>query len=160
MEKLRGMNPQTKLLPFAREPRPEVMDLARKTIMLTLPLKMLNRLKRVCARMAATPFHFLFATVRAFLYRYKDEKDLTLLIVDGNRPRPDLDDVMGFYVNMVPVRINSDLEEGFDQLLKTMKKASVEALQHNKMPFDSIVEKLNFPRTNSTFPISQVVMNY
>lgn len=159
-QKLHGMNPETKLLPFAKGPRPEVQDLARKTIMSTLPLKMLNRLKRICSRFAATPFHFLLAAFRAFLYRYTEEKDLTMLIVDGNRPRADLDDVMGFYVNLIPLRISSGLDEGFDELLRTTRKASVEALEHNKVPFDTIVEKMNFPRNTSRFPISQIVMNY
>ncbi len=159
-EKLRGMNPETKVLPFAKGPRPEVQDLSRNTIMKTLPVNMLNRLKRICTRFAATPFHFLLAAFRAFLYRYTEEKDLTMLIIDGNRPRADLEDVMGYYVNMVPVRINSDLDEGFDQLLRKTSKTSVEALEHNKMPFDTIVEKMNFPRSAARFPISQIVMNY
>jgi len=160
MEKLRGINPVTQLLPFAKSARSEAMDLARTTITSTLPLKMLNRLKRVCTRMTTTPFQFLLAAFRAFLYRYTEEKDVTMLVVDGNRPRSDLDDVLGFFVNMVPVRIDQDLDEGFDQLLRTTKKASAEALEHNKMPFDAIVEALNFPRTTATFPISQIVMNY
>ncbi|KAK5100974.1 hypothetical protein LTS08_004580 [Lithohypha guttulata] len=159
-KKLQGMDPQSKLLPFAKMERPEIQDLGRKTVKFTIPLNMLNRLKRVCSRMAATPFHFLLAAFRAFLYRYTEEQDATILIIDGNRPHNDLDDVMGFYVNMVPVRLDHTLDGRFDELVTTTRKASVEALEHNKMPFDAIVERMNFPRSTATFPISQIVMNY
>lgn len=159
-EKLRGMNPQSKLLPFAQTERPAIQDLSRKTVKFTIALNMLNRLKRVCGRLAATPFHFLLAAFRAFLYRYTEEQDTTILIIDGNRPHPDLDDVMGFYVNMVPVRLDNSLDGTFDQLVSATRKTSVEALEHNKMPFDAIVERMNFPRSTATFPISQIVMNY
>jgi non-ribosomal peptide synthetase component F len=73
---------------------------------------MLLRLKRVCARMGTTPFQFMLAAFRAFLFRYTEEEDVTVLVIDGNRPRSDLEDVLGFFVS--PYSTNQSFQKHFD----------------------------------------------
>ena len=150
----------SKLLPFAKSQRPDYMDTARSVQKMTLGLAMLKRMKRVCTRMGTTPFQFLLAAFRSFLYRYTEEEDLTILVIDGNRPRPDLEDVLGFFVNMIPVRLKEDFTAGFDHLLTRVKTASVEAIGHSKVPFDVIVEAVKAEKTFTHFPLGQIVLNY
>ncbi|KAG9238221.1 putative lovastatin nonaketide synthase [Amylocarpus encephaloides] len=159
-QKLAGIKPTSQLLPFAQSARPETMDRARSELRSSLPIEMLKRLKRVCTRMGTTPFQFLLASFRAFLYRYTEEEDVTVLVIDGNRPRSDLEDVLGFFVNMIPVRLNKNLDDAFEHLLGATKASTVEAIGHSKIPFDSIVDAVNLPKSQSIFPISQVVVNY
>jgi non-ribosomal peptide synthetase component F len=62
---------------------------------------------------------------------------------------------------MIPVRLNNvDSDSLFDSVLSSTKAATVEAIEHSKIPFDSIVEAVNLPKSHSIFPISQVVVNY
>nr|AKL78824.1 GLPKS3 [Glarea lozoyensis] len=160
-QRLAGIKPTSELLPFAKTTRPDTMDRVRDELRSTLPLSMLLRLKRVCARMGTTPFQFMLAAFRAFLFRYTEEEDVTVLVIDGNRPRSDLEDVLGFFVNMIPVRLNNvDSDSLFDSVLSSTKSATVEAIEHSKIPFDTIVEAVNLPKSHSIFPISQVVVNY
>lgn len=127
-EKFMGAAGASKLLPFAKSERPPQNDMKRAVHKATLGLKTLNRMKRVCSRMGLTPFQFLLTAFRSFLYRYTEEKDLTILMIDGNRPHPDLEDVLGFFVNMIPLRCVNDCEVGFDHLLEDMKNVTLEAL--------------------------------
>ena len=157
---LRGASPASKLLPFAKTERPEVIDPARSAQNITLGLAMLKRMKRVCAGIGVTPFQFLLAAFRSFVYRYTEEEDLTILIVDGNRPRPDLEDVLGFFANMIPVRLQSDLLGSFDQLLASVKRTSLQAIEHSKVPFDVIVDAVQVERSSKHFPLAQIVLNY
>ncbi|OBT53708.1 Hybrid PKS-NRPS [Pseudogymnoascus sp. 24MN13] len=158
--KLHGISPTSKLLPFAKWKRPENADNSRATIKQTIRLEMLKRLRRVCTRMGTTPFQFILAAFRAFLYRYTEEEDVTILVTDGNRPRADLEDVLGFFLNLIPIRLNENLDAEFDKLLGSTKTASVEAIEHSQIPFDSIVDAVNLPKSTSTFPISQIIFNY
>ena len=160
MRKLHGISPTCKLLPFAKCRRPENANSSRATIKQTIRLEILKRLRRVCTRMGTTPFQFILAAVRAFLYRYTDEEDVTILVTDGNRPRADLEDVLGFFVNLIPIRLNENLDAEFDKLLRSTKNATVEAIEHSQIPFDSIVDAVNLLKSTSTFPISQIIFNY
>lgn len=159
-ENFTGASGTSKLLPFAKSERPSQSDNKRAAHKVTLGLQTLNRMKRVCARMGVTPFQFLLTAFRCFLYRHTEEKDLTILMIDGNRPHPDLEDVLGFFVNMIPLRCATDCEAGFDELLGDMKTVALEAMEHSRIPFDVIVDAVDIAHDPSHFPLGQVVLNY
>ncbi|CAO1600411.1 hypothetical protein XANCAGTX0491_004101 [Xanthoria calcicola] len=158
--KFAGASAASKLLPFAKSGRlPQNVNqtAAHKA---TLDLRTLNRMKRVCSRMGVTPFQFLLTAFRSFLYRYTEEKDVTILMIDGNRPHPDLDDVLGFFVNMIPLRCVNDCEGGFDDVLEDMKIVALEAMKHSQVPFDTILDVVEVKQDPSHFPLGQIVLNY
>lgn len=159
-DKFNGAAGPNSLLPFARSQRPAKRSSARSILRETLDLALLKRMKRVCARMNATPFQFLLTAFRAFIHRYTQEDDLTILMIDGNRPHPDLEDVIGFFVNMVPLRLQNDCETSFDQLLGQVKETTLEALSHSQVSFDNIVEAAKKDINASHFPLGQIVFNY
>ena len=159
-EKFAGASGASKLLPFARSERLTQNDYKRAVHKATLETRTLGRMKRICSRMGSTPFQFLLTAFRCFLYRYTEERDLTILMIDGNRPHPDLEDVLGFFVNMIPLRCVSDCDAGFDSLLEQMKNVVLEAMEHSKVPFDVIAEAVKVEKDPSRFPLGQVVLNY
>lgn len=148
------------LLPFAKAVRPEVNDYQRSVHRTTLKKTLLQRMKRICARLQVTPAQFLMAGLRAFLYRYTEEEDLTIHLVDGNRPHPAVNDTLGFFVNVVPVRCQVDHSGSFDAVLRQIKGLVISALQHSKLPFDAIIDAVGAARTPSHFPLGQVILNY
>ncbi|KAF8466151.1 polyketide synthase [Kalaharituber pfeilii] len=160
-QRLAGAPEVGPLLPFAKAERPAYNDYKRSILIDWLDIPVLNRLKRVCTRAGLTPFQFLLAAFRTFHYRYTDEKDLTILMIDGNRPHPDVENMLGFFVNMMPVRVVLENDEvTFDQLLEQVRELAVEAIQHNAVPFDAIINALGVKKDPSHFPLAQVVINY
>ena len=159
-EKFNGAPAVNKLMPFAKSDRPQNMDTARAIHKTTLGLSMLKRMKRICAHTGTTPFHFLLAAFRSFLYRYTEEDDLTIHMIDGNRPHPELDDVIGFFVNIIPIRFTSNADTRFDNLLEDAKARSLEGIEHREVPFDTIVDIVKAEKSASHFPLGQVVINY
>ena len=159
-ENMNGSPGISRLLPFAKFPRPLKRSSTRSTLKLTLPLSLLNRLKRICARINATPFQFLLTAFRAFIYRYTNEEDVTILMIDGNRPHPDLEGVLGFFVNMVPVRCHNTCDTNFENLVADVKSTVLDALAHSQISFDTIVESVRAEVSPSHFPIGQIAFNY
>ncbi|KAI2998093.1 hypothetical protein CAN33_0028820 [Aspergillus niger] len=159
-ENLSGMPKTCKLLPFAKSERPLHDDLQRTVVSGILKKSLLNRMKRICSQSGATPFQFLLAAFRAFIFRYTEDRDLGILMIDGDRPHPDLEDVLGFFVNMTPIRCQDSCEGAFDQLLEATKTRTLEAMSHNKAPFDSIVDVVKAKKTTSHFPLAQIALNY
>lgn len=80
-------------------------------------------------------------------------------MIDGNRPHPNLDDVLGYFVNVVPIRCNNDCDDTFDNLLGSIKKTVLDALAHSRVPFDKIVDAMK-TRVSSHFPLGQIAFNY
>ncbi|KHN94311.1 polyketide synthase [Metarhizium album ARSEF 1941] len=157
---LQGIPQSGKVLPFAKGERPARSDPRRQAVRAKLNAKLFARMKRIAAQSNGTPFHFVLAAFRAFLYRYTEDKDLVLLMVDGNRPHPDTDPLMGFFVNLAPVRCNDDCEVAFDQLFQATKSRALDAMAHSGVPFDTIVDIMNVKKTSSHMPVGQIAVNY
>ena len=150
-----------RILPFASvSERPQQMDTLRAIMSATLEPAMLSRMKRICSQTGTTPFQFLMACFRSFHYRYTEDEDLTIHMVDGGRPHPDLEDTIGFFVNLIPIRLREQCGGNFDQLLEYTKDAVLGASKHSTVPFDAIVDALNLKKATSHFPLGQLVINY
>ena len=159
-QKFKGAPMAGPVLPFAKAERPPQNDFKRAIHRSHLALPVLNRMKRICNATGTTPFQFLLAAFRSFHYRYTEEKDLTILMIDGNRPHPDLEDMLGFFVNMIPIRCSNDCDTSFDHLLTAVKDDVLEAMAHSEVPFDTIVDSIGNEKDSSCFPLGQVVINY
>ena len=159
-KKLANAPAASQLLPFAKTTRPAQMDMMKTTLNATLEMPMLSRMKRICAQTGTTPFHFLMAGFRSFHHRYTEEDDLTIHMVDGSRPHPDLEDTIGFFVNLIPIRFTEGCDGNFDALLDYTKSAVLGAAEHNSIPFDVIVEALGLEKSTSHFPLGQLIINY
>ncbi|PHH63847.1 hypothetical protein CDD81_5404 [Ophiocordyceps australis] len=158
---LEGVAQSSKLLPFARfEQRPARGEPQREKVRTTIEANMFARMKRISAQSGATPFHFVLAAFRAFIYRYTEEKDVVLLMVDGNRPHPDTESLVGFFVNLAPVRCNDDCDVPFDQLFQATKRRALDAMAHSGVPFDTIVDIVKAQKTSSHMPLGQIAVNY
>lgn len=69
-----------KLLPFAKAQRPTINDYQRAIVHATLSKAAHRRMKRVAARVNASPFQLLLAAFRAYLYRWTEDDDMTVIL--------------------------------------------------------------------------------
>lgn len=160
---LRGAPRASTLLPFAQGPRLTHRSAARQAVRNTLPAALLRRMKRIATTGAttATPFHFLLAVLRAFLHRYTNEDDVTLLLVDGTRPHPALDDVLGYFVNLIPLRCGGGCSGGFDRYLSRVVDGVLGVMAHGGVPFEEIVRAAGADAADrDCFPLGQIAVNY
>ncbi|GAQ46314.1 lovastatin nonaketide synthase [Aspergillus niger] len=157
---LAGIPVASPLLPFALTERPAVDDYSREKLTVQIDASQLKRIKRICTQAQSSPFQFIFSAFRAFLYRFTEDPDLTMLMVDGNRPHADFSDLLGFFVNMTPIRCQDACVGTFEQLLRTMSGRIREAMSHSMVPFDVIVSETKVPRSLGHSPLGQVMVNY
>ncbi|KAL2813982.1 hypothetical protein BJX63DRAFT_393264 [Aspergillus granulosus] len=162
-ESLAGIPSAHKLLPFARCERPPVRDTARAYVRGGLiPPTLLHRMKRICRENQVTLVDFLITAFRAFIFRHTQDDDITFLLVNGTRPHPALEELVGCFVDMTPVRCQdpncNDLT--FDQLLTVTHQRSLQALSHSHVPFLEIVRALDLPPTRAHNPVGQIYVNY
>jgi len=107
-----------------------------------------------------TVFTVLLAGYQALLFLYTGQSDLRIGMTNANRARPEIKDVVGFFVNTQIARSRIEGRLTLGGLLEQTHAAVMEAQDHHDLPFEQLVEALNPPRSASHPPLFQVMMDH
>ena len=75
----------------------------------------------------------------------------------ANRQDAQLEQLIGFFVNSLVMRVRVKAEENFNQLVQAVRSTTLEAYAHQDFPFERLVEKLSPRRSLNVSPIFQVM---
>lgn len=114
----------------------------------------------VAKQYQCTPFMVLLACYSAILQKYSGQDDFAIGTPVAGRDRLELENIVGFFVNTVAVRVNPNSSNGFAQFLETVKESVLASFENQDIPFEDIVETVNPQRDMSRSPIFQVMMAY
>ncbi|HKH43411.1 MAG TPA: amino acid adenylation domain-containing protein, partial [Thermoanaerobaculia bacterium] len=153
--RLAGLPPRLEL-PTDR-PRPAVQTHRGAAQAVALSPELSARLSALGRREGATPFMTLLAGWQALLGRYAGSEDLAVGTPIAGRNREETEKLIGFFVNTLVLR--GDLSGGpsFQELLGRVRQASLEAHEHQEIPFERLVEELAPERSLSNSPLFQVL---
>jgi amino acid adenylation domain-containing protein len=100
----------------------------------------------------------LLALLALLLQRYSRQDDFAIGVPIWGRNHPDLEPLIGFFVNTLPIRSRFSADLSFRQLLNQVKTTSINAYDHQDLPFEQMVEALNLQRDTSRNPLVQVML--
>ncbi|GJC96129.1 non-ribosomal peptide synthetase [Colletotrichum higginsianum] len=125
------------------KPRPEVLSGAAGVVQLHIKGELFTALESFCRSHYTTPFVVLLAAFRTAHYRLTGTEDATIGTPIANRNRPELEDLIGFFVNTQCMRIPVDAEtETFDGLVRKVRSTTTAAFENQDVPFERIVSAL------------------
>ena len=152
---LEGAPPEL-LLPTDR-PRRETAQSARgATRTLLLDDGLARGLKALSRRQGATVFMVMLAMMKALLFKWTGQSDLVVGTVVANRNRFEAEQLIGCFINFLPVRSKlSDAQTG-EELLQQIKTTTLEACSYQDCPFDKIVEAVNPEKRLGRSPVYNV----
>ncbi|HEV7516109.1 MAG TPA: condensation domain-containing protein, partial [Thermoanaerobaculia bacterium] len=136
-------------------PRPAVLGDRGHMQYDVLPQADLDRLKALGQREGTTLFITLWAAFAALLNRYTGQEDLTVGSPIANRNRPEIEGLIGFFVNMLPLRLRLAPGASFADLLGAAREAALAAYEHQDLPFERLVDELGVTRDLSRHPVFQ-----
>jgi amino acid adenylation domain-containing protein len=102
----------------------------------------------------------LLAALHVLLHRYTGQSDLVTGVASPARTAPELEPVVGFLANTLPVRCDLSGDPAFTEVLRRVQAAGDGARAHQDLPFAQIVEALGVTRDTGRFPIFQVGFGY
>lgn len=109
-------------------------------------------------RHGATPFMVLLAAYHAVLSRYAGCGDFCIGTAVANRVRPELEGLLGCFVNLLPLRVGRWGDRPFSEILARMREAVLEDFAHADVPFEKVVEALDPQRHPGQPPLAQVLL--
>ncbi|KAJ8128730.1 hypothetical protein O1611_g4904 [Lasiodiplodia mahajangana] len=120
-----------------------------------------DQIQTICRTYRTTPFHFYLACFRVLLARYADDaEDLAIGTVDANRSSNDMMGSVGVFLNAIALRFRTQLSSKFSQVLQDTRKVTYSGLKHAGLPFQSLMDRLEPPRSSTYTPIFQTFLNY
>ncbi|WP_406191911.1 amino acid adenylation domain-containing protein [Streptomyces sp. NBC_01017] len=143
-------------LPISR-PRPAVASHRGRRELLRIPADLTHRLRKLCRAEGVTLFMGLLAPLKVLLGRYADESDVAVGTLAGGRPRPELDDVVGYFVNTIVLRTDLSGDPTWRELLGRVREVARQAYAHQELPFEKLVAELSPERDLSRNPLFQVL---
>lgn len=155
--KLEGRKP-TLALPTDR-PRPAAQSYRGTTYRMALSLSLTESLKTLSHRSNTTLFTTLLAAFQVLLYRYSGQEDFCLGTPMANRPRAEIEPLIGFFVNTVVFRSDISGASSFLDLLSRVRETVLGAQSYQDIPFEKLVEALQPIRDLSYSPIFQVMFS-
>ncbi|MFH8467055.1 amino acid adenylation domain-containing protein [Streptomyces sp. NPDC017991] len=108
----------------------------------------------------ATPLQALIAAFSLALWDEGADDTVPIGTPASLRDQPELQDLIGYFVNTVVVRADIDAATGFTQTLLRCRDRMLEAADHKLVPFEHVVEAVNPPRQVGISPLFQVMAAY
>ena len=155
---LAGM-PERLELPTDR-PYPVVADLRGASVTVDWPAELQQRVHEVAVEYNATSFMVIQAGLAVLLSRLSASSDVAVGFPIAGRDHPALDELVGFFVNMLVLRVDLAGDPSAAELLAQVRRRSLAAYEHRDVPFEVLVERLNPTRSLTHHPLVQVALTW
>ena len=138
---LAGM-PERLQLPTDR-PYPLVADYRGASVAVDWPAELQQRVRGVAREHNATSFMVVQAALAVLLSEISASSDVAVGFPIAGRGDPALDELVGFFVNTLVLRVEVAGDPTFAELLAQVRRRSLAAYEHQDVPFEVLVERLN-----------------
>ncbi|MFP2902355.1 amino acid adenylation domain-containing protein, partial [Corallococcus sp. 4LFB] len=125
---------------------------------LSLPRKLAQDVTALCQQEGATLFMGLLAGFQAVLSRWASQDDVSVGAPIAGRTREETEGLIGFFVNTLVLRTRLDGNPTFRELLGRVKRVTLDAYDHQDVPFEKLVEVLQPKRQAEHTPFFQVAL--
>jgi malonyl CoA-acyl carrier protein transacylase len=158
---LKGIPDAVSLLPFAKVTgRPPIKKAGTNSTQQVLSPAEAKGLKDFCATQSVTPFMLATFVIGCLVHCLTGDEDIVVGIADGDRGHTAFDRMIGFTVNMLPLRMGFSSDRSCRSSLEELRNTCLGAYEHRAVPFDYLLQILDTPRQTSHSPVFQIVVNY
>lgn len=151
---LAGLAPVLEL-PLDR-PRPAERDHAAASHEFIVPTAVALSLEELAGRCGATLNMLMMAAFQVLLARYSGQERFAVGTVSAGRPSSEFEPVVGFFATLLPMPADLRGQPSFTDAVARVRKHTLDALAHQRLPFDQLVSELKPQRVEGASPLFQV----
>ncbi|UCH95995.1 MAG: hypothetical protein JSV88_03870, partial [Candidatus Aminicenantes bacterium] len=119
-----------------------------------------DQLRKLASETGTTLFHLLTAVCYIVLSKYSGQEDIVLGTAAVGRRHLDLQDIIGIFVNLLPLRNQPGKQKTFLKFLAEVKENVIDAYNNQDYPFEELVQQLNIQGSAKRNPLFDVVFNF
>jgi len=138
-------------------PRPLIPSYRGAAVLMSLPKSLCEPLRALSRQEGVTMFMGFLTALKALLYKHTGQEDIIVGTSALNRSRAELEPLIGFFVNTLPLRTDLGGNPRFLELLRRVKEVALGAYAHQEMPFEKLVEEIKPERKLIQMPLFNIV---
>jgi len=138
-------------------PRPSIQSNRGEQFTFFVAENITRGLKEMSQSEGITIFMTLLASFFILLYRYSNQEDINIGTPIANRNRIEIEKLIGFFINTLVIRSNLSGDPSFREFSHRVHNSALGAYDHQDLPFEILVEKLQLDRDMSFTPLFQVM---
>ncbi len=138
-------------------PRPDELEFAGDTVFFDFSPEETAVLDRFVGEEEVTLFMVLLALFYVLLYRLSNEEDIVVGTPTAGRGHPDLQGIIGMFVNTVALRPGGSGDMAFRAFLKQVKERTLGAFGNQDCQLEDIVERVVTVRDAGRSPLFDVM---
>jgi amino acid adenylation domain-containing protein len=125
-----------------------------------IPKDLSDRLRQLGKSEGISLFTTMLGAFGLLLHKYSGEDDLNIGLPVAYRPHSKLENIFGMFVNTVVARLRYDKGSTFRQLIKQSDESAMNAISHQDLPFERVVEIIKPERSFNANPLFQVALDW
>ncbi|MFT0516998.1 non-ribosomal peptide synthetase [Pseudomonas faucium] len=142
---------------YPDQPRTQQQANRAARLNVKVPAKLTEALEGLAREQQASLFMVLLAAWQGLLHRYTGQADIRVGVPNANRPRQQIQGLVGFFINTQVLRAQLHGRQPFSELLAQVRQATLDAQAHQDLPFEQLLEALPEAREQGLF---QVMFNH
>ena len=137
-------------------PRPLVPSYRGATRSFSLSAELSQLLRALIRQEGVTLFMALLAAFKTLLYKYTGQKDIIVGTSASNRNRAEIEPLIGYFFDTLPMRTDLSGNPKFRELLRRVKEAALGGYTHQDLPFEMLIEEIQPERSVRQIPLFNV----
>lgn len=138
-------------------PRPAVQSTKGATASIALGVDLSKTLQQLSIQEDVTLYMLLLSVIKVWLKYYTGQNDICIGSPVAGRSKSELENLIGCFVNTLPLRTQLSDQQPFQDLLAEVKENVLQAFSHQEVPFEKIVERVTTKRDRSRNALSEVI---
>lgn len=140
--------------------RPSIQTFAGARHYFELSKQLTDKLKQLSSQEGMTMFMTLLTALKVLVYRYTGQTDIPIGTPFANRNRPELEGLIGCFINTLVLRTELSAHQSFKKCLKAVRETTLEAFANHEVPFEQLMKNTSLQRNLSYSPLFQVMFVY
>lgn len=141
-------------------PKPLSMSFKGNKFYMNLSHELSEKIYELSKRLNVTPYMLLLSAYYILLSRYSGQTDIVVGSPSAGRSKKEFENVIGMFVNSLPLRCQLDLNSSFETFIAQIKNLCLKAYEHQDYPFDLLVKDLKLKREAGNNPIFDTTFTY
>lgn len=139
-------------------PRPAVRTVSGRKVSKSYDGTLLTKLKNKAASGEMTLYMLLVSAVNLLVNRYSGQSKVVLGMPTAGRVNSDLEEQIGFFINNLPLILETDNSQLLDDYLNSVKTEVTNAFDHQQYPYGNMIEDMSGSTDRSRTPLFDIVV--